>query len=56
MDQKERRKLLGVLLINSGVFYIQQIKKRNKNAYTQILLDERIIKRDSLSAYNTTFK
>ena len=56
MDQKERRKLLGVLLINSGVFYIQRIKKRNKNAHTEILLDERIIKRDSLSAYNTTFK
>ena len=31
MDQKERRKLLGLLLINSGVFYIQQIKKRKKD-------------------------
>ena len=30
MDQKERRKLLGLLLINSGVFYIQRIKKRKK--------------------------
>ena len=28
MDQKERRKLLGLLLINSGVFYIQRIKKK----------------------------
>ena len=31
MDQKERRKLLGLLLIYSGVFYIQQIKKRKKD-------------------------
>ena len=30
MDQKERRKLIGLLLINSGVFYIQRIKKRKK--------------------------
>ena len=28
MDKKEKRKLLGLLLINSGVFYIQRIKKR----------------------------
>ena len=42
MDQKERRKLLGLLLINSGVFYIQRIKKRKEKAYTEILLDERM--------------
>ena len=27
MDQEGRRKLLVLLLINSGVFYIQRIKK-----------------------------
>ena len=30
MDRKERGKILGLLLINRGVFYIQQIKKRKR--------------------------
>ena len=30
MDQKKRIKLLGLLLKNSGVFYIQRTKKRKK--------------------------
>ena len=37
MDEKERRKLLGLLLINSGIFYIQ-----GKKAYSEILMDERM--------------
>ena len=40
MDQKKRRKLLGLLLKNSGVFYIQRTKKRKK-AYADIFLNER---------------
>ena len=56
MDQKEI-KLLSVLLINGGVFYIQRIKKRKKKPFTEILLNEKwLIKRDSVSAYNTIFK
>ena len=31
MDEKERRKLLGLLLINSGIFYIQGKKKGKKS-------------------------
>ena len=27
MDQKERKKPLGLLLINSGVFYVKRTKK-----------------------------
>ena len=41
MDEKERRKLLGLLLINSGIFYIQG-KKKGKKAYSEILMDERM--------------
>ena len=56
MDQKEI-KLLSVLLINSGVFYIQRIKKRKKKPFTEILLNEKwLIKRDSVSSYKTIFK
>ena len=33
MDQKERRKLLSLLVKNSGVFYIQRIKKRKKGLH-----------------------
>ena len=57
MDQKERRKLLGLLLINSGVFYIHRIKKRiKKRTRRSCWMKEWLIKRDSLSAYNTIFK
>ena len=55
MDQKERKKFLGLLLINSGVFYIQRIKKRKKRR-SSCWIKEWLIKRDSLSAYNTIFK
>ena len=57
MDQKERRKLLSFLLINSGEFYIQRIKIRKKRR-TRIScwMREWLIKRDSLSAYKTIFK
>ena len=56
MDQKERRKLLGILLIN-GVFYIQRVKKRKKRRTRRsCLMKEWFIKRDSLSAFNTIFK
>ena len=41
MDQKERKKLLGLLLINSGVFYVKRTKKI-KTAYAETLLDERM--------------
>ena len=57
MDQKERRKLLGFLLINSRVFCIQRIKKRKKRrTLRSCWVKERLIKRDSLSAYNTILK
>ena len=57
MDQKERRKFLGLLLINSGVFYIQRIKKRKKRRTRRSCwMKEWLIKRDSLSTYNTIFK
>ena len=53
MDQKERRKLLGLLLINRGVFYIQQIKKRKKRrTWRSCWMKEWLIKR----ACNTIFK
>ena len=46
MDQKERGKLLGFLLINS-VLLIKNIlhstnKDKKKKAYVEILLDERM--------------
>ena len=57
MDQKESKKNLGLLLINSGVFYIQRIKKRKKRrTRSSCWIKEWLIKRDSLSAYNTIFK
>ena len=57
MDKKERRKLLGILLINSGVFYIHQIKKRKKKRTRRSCwMKEWLIKRDSFSAYTTNFK
>ena len=55
MDQKER-KLLGLLLINCGVFYIQQIQERKKRrTQRSCWMKEWLIKRDSLSACNTIF-
>ena len=55
MDQKEK-KLLGFLLINSGVFYIQRIKIRKKGrTQRSCWMREWLIKRDSLSAYITPF-
>ena len=50
MDQKEI-KLLSVLLINGGVFYIQRIKKRKKRRSQRSYLMSL-----SVSAYNTIFK
>ena len=56
MDQKEKRKFLGLLLINRGEFYIQRIKKRKKRLTRRSSwMKEWLIKRDSLSAYNTIF-
>ena len=49
MDQKERRKLLGLLLINSGVFYIKKTNKEKKrHTGRSCWIKEWLIKRDSL--------
>ena len=55
MYHEERRKLLGLLLINSGVSYIQRIKKRTKRRTRRSCwMKEWLIKRDSLNAHNNT--
>ena len=57
MDLLERRKILSLLLINNGIYYMKRIKNRKKKRKPRSCwVKEWLIKRDSLSACNTTFK